>query len=372
MPAMVNRQLEAARHLLVRSTRVPVSTIWRAAPRDDSAPAEVDGSIFDHPAPAVFRVDYAALGGDGTYQQVRIDDDLVIGLVDLVSPEPTRQRLWADEPLLMLRASLSADCAYTVPGLPTMRFNRPEVVIAYVPQGSEVVVDVHARSRQHGVVLLMNADRFLPRFGLTRAELPPALHPVLNGAAGAGRLITLPVDPAIAQLIEAMTHRLLAPALVRLSVAGALMELVALVLDAATRNPAFAGADGLRHRDMQLAHAARNALDAQAGRTPLLAELTRQLGTNQKTLKIVFRRAFGTTIANYCLLKRMRLAQSLLLEGRLTIGQVADRVGYEHQSSFTAAFRAHTSMSPKEYQRHRPALDIALNNAPLHAAAQGA
>lgn len=364
---MANPQPHSIQQLLNSAPRFPVSNIWGGSPMDHVDPALVESGIFEALAPSVIRTDYASLGGDGTYHQVRVDEDVVVGLIDLVSPETTRQRLWADEPLLMLRASLSADCAYTVPGQPTMQFNRPEVVIAYIPRDSEIVVDVHAKSRQHGVVMLMNAERFLQRFGLTRADLPQALRPVLEGAAGAGRLITLPVDPPIAQLIETMTHRLLAPTLVRLAVAGALMELVAVVLDAAARNPAFAGAGGLRHRDMQLAHAARKALDASAGRTPLLVDLTRQLGTNQKTLKIVFRRAFGTTIANYCLLRRMRLAQSLLLEGHLTIGQVADRVGYEHQSSFTAAFRAHAGMSPKEYQRHRPSLDIALNDAPMRA-----
>lgn len=360
---MSNPQLQTIQTLLNTLPRFPVSNIWRGPAMQQAEPSLIDAGVFEEVAPSVLRTNYVALGGDGTYHQVRLDGDVVVGLIDLVSPEPTRQRLWADEPLLMLRASLSADCSYTVPGQPTMLFNRPEVVIAYVPRESELVVDAHAKSRQHGVVMLMNAERFLPRFGLARQDLPPALRSVLDGGAGGGRLITLPVDPAIAQLIEAMTHRLLAPALVRLAVGGALMELVALVLDAAARNPAFAGAGGLRHRDMQLAHAARNALDASAGRPPLLADLTRQLGTNQKTLKIVFRRAFGTTIANYCLLRRMRLAQALLLEGHLTIGQVADRVGYEHQSSFTAAFRAHAGMSPKEYQRHRPSLDIALDDA---------
>lgn len=339
---------------------VAVSTLWTGKALEEHLELQTEIAYMDRPDPAVFRMDYAALGGDGIYRFVRVDDEVLVGLVDLVSPETTRQHFLADEPMLMVRASLSADCAYTVPGLPTMQFNRPEVVIAYVPEGSQLRVDAHAKSRQHGVVMLMNAQRFLPRFGLTRAAVPQALRSVLDGAPGAGRLVTLPVDPPIAHLIESMTQRLIDPALLRLSVGGGLMELVALALDAAGRNPAFAGAAGLRHRDMQLAHAARNALDAQPARPPLLADLARQLGSNQKTLKIVFRRVFGTTIANYCLLKRMRLAQTLLLEGRLTIGQVAERAGYEHQSSFTASFRAHAGMTPKDYQRHRPALDIAL------------
>ena len=67
-------------------------------------------------------------------------------------------------------------------------------------------------------------------------------------------------------------------------------------------------------------------------------------------------------MADYCVAQRMRLAQSLLLQGRLTIGQVAEQVGYEHQSSFTAAFRGHAGMTPRDYQRQRAALDVSLGS----------
>jgi AraC-like DNA-binding protein len=45
----------------------------------------------------------------------------------------------------------------------------------------------------------------------------------------------------------------------------------------------------------------------------------------------------------------------------LTIAQVAERVGYEHQSSFTAAFRGHVGMSPREYRKHRAPFSVALS-----------
>jgi AraC-like DNA-binding protein len=74
----------------------------------------------------------------------------------------------------------------------------------------------------------------------------------------------------------------------------------------------------------------------------------------------VFKEAFGITMADYCLERRMREAQQLLLEATLTIAQVAERVGYEHQSSFTAAFRGHASMSPREYRQHRAPFSVPL------------
>ena len=362
---------DALRRAIDTVERVPVSGFWREDPDASESGADAARlnalSFIEQPHPAVLRYSYAAVGGTGTYLQVRVDEDIVVGLADLVSPEAGRQHYWADEPLLMLRASLAAGCAYTVPGLPSMVFNKPEVVVAYVPQGAEILVDIYAEARQHSVILLMNAERFLPRFQLSAQTLPDALRHIFEGKAQAGRLITLPLDERLGSLVETMTRPMRNFELMRLAVGGALMELVAQVLDSAQRNPTFAGATGLRHRDLQLAHAVRDRLDQQATAPPRFADLARDVGSNQKALKTVFRKVFGTTMADYCVAQRMRLAQSLLLQGRLTIGQVADQVGYEHQSSFTAAFRGHAGMTPRDYQRQRAALDLSL--APSAAAA---
>jgi AraC-like DNA-binding protein len=43
----------------------------------------------------------------------------------------------------------------------------------------------------------------------------------------------------------------------------------------------------------------------------------------------------------------------LLLQGRLNISQIAERVGYEYPSGFTAAFSRHVGLTPREYRRHR-------------------
>ena len=139
-----------------------------------------------------------------------------------------------------------------------------------------------------------------------------------------------------------------------------LAELVAYALEAMLHEqPARATALSLR-RDLELARAARACLDREYRRPPNFGELAREIGTSQNKLKAVFKEAFGLTMADYCLERRMREAQLLLMEAALTIAQVAERVGYEHQSSFTAAFRGHVGMSPREYRRHRAPFSLDL------------
>lgn len=366
MVSKTNRQQFAA--MFARQERVPVSSIWQDDFELTRAVAEAsdpdDAQAIDAPAPDVFKINYAAYGGSGTYLRVRVGPSLVVGLVNAVMPEPTRTRYLADQPLLMLRASLSSDCAYTVPGLPTMIFDRPEIVIACVPRGEEIVVDVQGRSRQHSVLLLMNAEEFLPAFGLPANAVPPALGEALGAASPAGRLITLPLDSRLAGLVETMTDPVPSAHLQRLATLGAVQQLVAWTLEAAERKLEVAGPAAIRPRDVALAYAARELMDRQVEQVLPLPTLAHKVGTNRKTLNLIFRRVFGTTVAAYAVERRMHLAQALLLDGRLNIAQVADRVGYQHQSSFTAAFRAHAGISPREYQRQRAALDMSLAPAP--------
>jgi AraC-like DNA-binding protein len=92
----------------------------------------------------------------------------------------------------------------------------------------------------------------------------------------------------------------------------------------------------------------------------MFAELAHQLGTNQNKQKAVFKETFRVTMAEYCIDRRIREAQHFLIEASLTISQIAERVGYDHQSSFASAFSSHVGMSPREYRRHRAALSVTL------------
>lgn len=319
--------------------------------------------FLERVAADTFRSNMGQLGGTGLQMTYVLSDSISVRVIDAVLPNSVRAHFIADVPFLQLRASLSFDCAYTVPGMPPMVFNQPEMVLVYVPQGAEIQFDLAASSRQLGVQVYMDARHFLDFFCLTADSVPPALRSALEGRSPAGRLVALPLEARMGAVVEAMTQPIRSSSLQRLFIRGKLQELVALALDSASRNRAFAGPAGLRHRDIGFAYEARALLDVHYAAPPRFPDLAHRIGTNQNKLKLLFREVFGTTMADYCVERRIREAQALLLEGRLTIGEIAQRVGYEHQSSFTAAFRSQAGMTPRRYQQHRAALDVALGPA---------
>ena len=67
-------------------------------------------------------------------------------------------------------------------------------------------------------------------------------------------------------------------------------------------------------------------------------------------LKKDFRKAYGKTLYEYLIHKRMAMAKSLLRESGADISTIAARCGYKTHTAFTVAFKKHCNMLPKEYR----------------------
>lgn len=89
--------------------------------------------------------------------------------------------------------------------------------------------------------------------------------------------------------------------------------------------------------------------------------LSRQFLINKTTLNQVFKAVYGTSIAAHMKKHRMEKAAGLLRESEDHIAQIAQSVGYESQSRFTAAFKDTFGLLPTEYRktyRHRKGVSL--------------
>ncbi|MBR5646638.1 MAG: metalloregulator ArsR/SmtB family transcription factor [Treponema sp.] len=80
-------------------------------------------------------------------------------------------------------------------------------------------------------------------------------------------------------------------------------------------------------------------------------ELARKFAINATTLKTVFKDVYGTSLAAHIKEHRMEKAASLLVQSQLSIKEIADKVGYESQSKFSAVFKDFYNMSPNDYKK---------------------
>ena len=84
-----------------------------------------------------------------------------------------------------------------------------------------------------------------------------------------------------------------------------------------------------------------------------IEELSKKYLMNTTTLKRAFKQVYGETIAAHMKKHRMEAAASMLVKTQKEIAAIAQAVGYESQSRFTAAFKETYGQLPTEYRKER-------------------
>lgn len=84
---------------------------------------------------------------------------------------------------------------------------------------------------------------------------------------------------------------------------------------------------------------------------PSLADIARKVGTHDKRLSGLFREHLGTSVFAYAREARLRKAQELLADSKLSVQDIADLVGYRSACNFTTAFRERQGMTPSQYRQ---------------------
>ena len=82
-----------------------------------------------------------------------------------------------------------------------------------------------------------------------------------------------------------------------------------------------------------------------------IEELSRKYLMNTTTLKRVFKQVYGETIAAHMKRHRMEAAAALLLKSQDDVSVIAQAVGYESQSRFSAVFKETYGELPTEYRK---------------------
>ncbi|MEG3851162.1 AraC family transcriptional regulator [Microcoleus sp. herbarium19] len=95
-------------------------------------------------------------------------------------------------------------------------------------------------------------------------------------------------------------------------------------------------------------HHAKDLLLTDLENPPSSLELAQQVGVSDRTLQRGFRELFGITVFECLRQQRMIRAEQLLRDGKTTVAEVANRVGYAHLSSFAIAFKQQFGIAPSE------------------------
>lgn len=98
--------------------------------------------------------------------------------------------------------------------------------------------------------------------------------------------------------------------------------------------------------DIEKMHQARSLILENLTSPLSLADIARQVGTNEFKLKKQFKEIFGTTVFGYLNELRMNDACRKLQEAELNVKQVAELMGFKTPNHFNSAFKRHFGYTP--------------------------
>ncbi len=83
-----------------------------------------------------------------------------------------------------------------------------------------------------------------------------------------------------------------------------------------------------------------------------LNNISRQVGYSPNYCDTLFKKHTGTSILNHVVEQRISLAKSLIIEGALSLNQIAQTVGFEDYNYFSRAFKKKSGYSPTQFKKN--------------------
>ncbi len=280
--------------------------------------------------------------GQGSYHDIYLPD-LHIGYGDLRPGRPLRLRSQLSAPTLEMHFLLEGACVSQLDGPgPALAFRGGESNLLFLPGPA---------SGRHEVAAGQTCREFEVHLSgpYLQRVVQASAGPLAQGWAG-GTWALLhpqhrPISPAMRQLMQQLIDCPLQGPARLFWLEAKVLELLALLLVPA--EPAASPKLRLRAADIDKLHAARALLLQDVSQAPTLPQLAALAGLNECKLKQGFRQLFGDTVYGCLLHCKLEKARACLLQGDLTVAEVAELVGYRHASHFTTAFKKKYGVLPK-------------------------
>ncbi|PHN05349.1 helix-turn-helix transcriptional regulator [Flavilitoribacter nigricans] len=104
----------------------------------------------------------------------------------------------------------------------------------------------------------------------------------------------------------------------------------------------------LKRYDLDKILKAKEILLSDLQNAPTIQDLAKMSGVNQQKLKRGFKQVFGKTINRYLRDARLEAAKYMIMDGKSSIQDVAERVGYSNRGHFARKFREKYGLLPKD------------------------
>lgn len=288
---------------------------------------------------------HVAFGGDGAIDFCEFDVGFSVLLTDL-RRKATLETKAACKDVFEFHIRLSNSLELTSDSQTTI-IDPGSALLLYVPPSGELPIRIRSNGSPDRSVTFYCSKTWLeavvPAIGQDNT-LPSNLSVPLSPT---GLQSIFPVSPGDLAALEILFASARTTGLDLLALQARLVHLLSHSLNTLLADRHLPPPENRRSDAANFAHA-HEILRSEFADPPSLPDLARRVGLNTTKLSAGFRCRYGLTIKEFVQSMRLDEARRLLVNTRMSVGEVAMEVGYAHHSTFTAAFIHRFGISPKE------------------------
>lgn len=284
--------------------------------------------------------------GTGYWDCIRLSDDFMVSVTEAVYKTHCTMLLDDGAPHLKVRLLLSGHLL--APDRSSLVEGPQAYVHLQMARGVEHYV-IEGGQRLKMVVLHCRKDFLRNLLGLNPEDTPPPFNRLFGKeyASFSRNFFLTPKLARAAQMIIDARFEFPRPLRGRYIEAVGTEILCEILADHMHRDMKDRSGSRLSARDMNRIFEARDYLADHFVQPPRVGDLARVVGLNQTKLKSGFKELVGTTIYGFVLQKRMERAAELLLEGKISVSEIAYEVGYNYPANFSSAFKHYHGTLPR-------------------------
>ncbi len=287
----------------------------------------------------------------GSYAFYEFRDDLRMLVIDGQFGHPVEMRI-TDGDWIRFNFALSITLDMGVVGANAVNLESPSWRIVDHPPGTVVVETPPAGAEERWVTVICKNALIERITGRSKDDLPEFLRTVTAEQhqssvyrdfhirsrllAITSDIITTPVEsPIYIPYMEARATELLCLALDEL-------------LDPISLSSAPTVEDPVERGKLEAAHAY---IRDNYRSSPTIVEIARHAGLNRNSLYYGFKRRWGVNVSEFLQSLKLEEAHRLLLQSPHSVNEIAEMVGFKHQSNLTTAFRKKYGLTPSRLRR---------------------
>ncbi len=200
----------------------------------------------------------------------------------------------------------------------------------------------------HGISIIINLDELLPEMRQIMELLNIDLYYIQKYICDGNRCCIMRTNPSIEHIFSELYHvrEKRKPGYMKIKI----LELLLFLSDLNTEKEVLQ-TNYFNQNQVALVKEVAFYITEDLTIHHTIEQLSQKFEISTTALKKYFRGIYGTSIYSYLRTYRLQVAQKMLLKTKLSVTEIAGKIGYENPSKFTSAFKEKYGSSPTEFRK---------------------